>query len=107
MEAVTAVEHLERSRAYHTFHAGKTIEKIYSAAAQRELDEFVHILEAEGVTVRRPDPLDHARPLVTPHWTSPGGNCPSSNHAHLSSPQDDGANSDPTLGPAPPRSAEG
>jgi glycine amidinotransferase len=74
-EAVTPVEHMERSRQYHDQHAGKHIEGLFSAKAQRELDEFVHILEGEGVTVRRPEPLDHARPIVTPHWTSPGGNC--------------------------------
>ena len=74
-EAVTPNEHLEHSRQYHAQHAGKPIPGIYSAMAQRELDEFIRILEGEGVTIRRPQPMDHARPIVTPHWTSPGGNC--------------------------------
>ena len=74
-EAVTPVEHLERSRKYHALHAGKPIEGVFSGMAQRELDQFVQILEAQGVRVRRPQPLDHARPLVTPFWTSPGGSC--------------------------------
>lgn len=39
------------------------------AAAQRDLDEFIHILEAEGVKVRRPDPFDFSRPFTTPDWT--------------------------------------
>ncbi|MDP9120919.1 MAG: amidinotransferase [Acidobacteriota bacterium] len=43
------------------------------AAARRNLEELVHILEAEGVTVRRPDPIDFARPYKTPDWASPGG----------------------------------
>lgn len=43
------------------------------AAGQRELDGFARLLESEGVSVRRPDPLDHARPYSTPDWTEPGG----------------------------------
>lgn len=43
------------------------------ASAQRDLDEFVHILEAEGVTVRRPEPFDFSRPYTTPDWTCTGG----------------------------------
>ncbi|MEM7201450.1 MAG: amidinotransferase [Planctomycetota bacterium] len=75
LEAVTATEHLDRSRQYHMAHGGSRIAQIYLSAAQRELDRFVEILEGEGVKVRRPDPVDHARPIVTPHWTAPGGNC--------------------------------
>ncbi len=75
LEAVTATEHLERSRTYHLTHGGQRIEAIYCAAAQRELDQFVSILEGAGVTVRRPQPMAHDRPIVTPHWTVPGGNC--------------------------------
>jgi glycine amidinotransferase len=43
------------------------------AAAEQDLTELVHILEGEGVTVRRPDPVDFARPYSTPDWSSPGG----------------------------------
>lgn len=39
----------------------------------RELDELARILEAEGVTVRRPELIDHARPYQTAHWQSAGG----------------------------------
>jgi glycine amidinotransferase len=42
-------------------------------AARRELDEFVAILEREGVKVRRPDPLDCTKPFSTPDWVSPCG----------------------------------
>src|SRR5687768_7243768 len=38
------------------------------AAAKAELEELVRVLEAEGVTVRRPDPVDNTRPYVTPDW---------------------------------------
>jgi len=46
--------------------------------AQRELEEFIHILEAEGVTVRRPDLVDHGRSFATPNWKSRGytASCP-------------------------------
>lgn len=40
---------------------------------RRELDEFVRILEAEGVTVTRPDVMDHSRPFATPDWACRGG----------------------------------
>lgn len=36
--------------------------------AEKELDEFISILEGEGVTVRRPDIRDHSKPLEAPHW---------------------------------------
>lgn len=38
-------------------------------AAQADLAEFVHILEAEGVQVRRPAPFDFSRPLSTPDFS--------------------------------------
>ena len=40
--------------------------------AQKELDEFIHILEAEGVKVRRPDVIDHHKKFSTPYWKSRG-----------------------------------
>ncbi len=46
--------------------------RMLTGAAQRELDEFIHILEAEGVTVRRPDPIDWKRRVRTPDWESTG-----------------------------------
>lgn len=74
-EAVTAVEHLERSAKYHRANGGKPIEQLHRAPAQRELDQLVSILKAEGVKVRRPDPIDHTRPITTPLWSTQGGNC--------------------------------
>jgi hypothetical protein len=38
-------------------HAGEQFPTELVAAAGKELEEFVHILEAEGVKVRRPEPI--------------------------------------------------
>lgn len=53
-------------------NAGKSFpaERIRSASA--ELDELAHILEAEGVTVRRPEPRDHLLSYGAPGWESTG-----------------------------------
>jgi glycine amidinotransferase len=40
--------------------------------AQRELDEFIHILEGEGIKIRRPDFIDFGRLYRSPHWSSRG-----------------------------------
>ncbi len=37
-------------------------------AAKKNLDEFVHILEREGVIVRRPTPYDFSKPYSTPDF---------------------------------------
>jgi glycine amidinotransferase len=42
-------------------------------AGNRDLDRFVEILEGEGVTVRRPERIDHSRPFATPDWSVAGG----------------------------------
>ncbi|GAA4080216.1 hypothetical protein GCM10022233_70510 [Streptomyces shaanxiensis] len=46
--------------------------------AQRELDQFVDLLRSLGVTVRRPDVVDHRRHFGTPDWSSRGfcNTCP-------------------------------
>jgi glycine amidinotransferase len=41
-------------------------------AAERQLDEFIHVLEAEGVKVRRPEIIDFKRRFSTPDWSSRG-----------------------------------
>jgi len=58
--------------------SGRRFPRILTAPAQRELDEFIHVLEAEGVTVRRPDPVDWSVAFKTPHWKSKGfcNTCP-------------------------------
>ena len=44
-------------------------------AARRELAEFIHILEAEGVRVRRLDRANFAAPFGTPEWKVTSGFC--------------------------------
>jgi len=44
-------------------------------AARRELAEFIHILEAEGVRVRRLDRANFAAPFGTPEWQVTSGFC--------------------------------
>lgn len=52
--------------------SGKRYPWLLRVRAQRELDGFVSLLEREGVTVRRPDPMDFTRESRTPFWTSTG-----------------------------------
>ncbi|MGW7453580.1 amidinotransferase [Streptomyces sp. NPDC054787] len=46
--------------------------------AQEELDGFIALLQSLGVTVRRPDPVDHRQRYATPDWPSRGfaNSCP-------------------------------
>lgn len=44
-------------------------------AARTELEEFVHILEAEGVRVRRTDAVDYSSSFSTPDWQVSSGFC--------------------------------
>jgi len=44
-------------------------------AARSDLEEFVGVLEAAGVRVRRPDRLDFAAPYGTPDWRVTNGFC--------------------------------
>lgn len=52
--------------------AGQPFPAELVAAAARELEEFVRILEGEGVRVRRPEPIPQRRPYTTLDWTSTG-----------------------------------
>jgi glycine amidinotransferase len=55
------------------FFAGrKNTQKWEIAPAQKELDEFIHILKAEGVKVRQPDIIDHSKKYTAPSWSSKG-----------------------------------
>ncbi|HWL87198.1 MAG TPA: hypothetical protein VNO21_15440 [Polyangiaceae bacterium] len=53
-------------------NAGKPFPAERIAAANKELEEFVHILEAEGVKVRRPEPARSREAYGAPGWTSTG-----------------------------------
>ncbi len=44
-------------------------------AARKDLAEFIHILEAEGIRVRRPDIVNHALPYASPDWEVSCGFC--------------------------------
>lgn len=57
-------------REFFRTHAGQPFPAERIVAARAELEELVHILEGEGVKVRRPDVIDFSRPYATPHWTS-------------------------------------
>lgn len=52
---------------------GNPFPKPLIEAASRELEEFSHILEEEGVIVRRPARLENNKPFSTPNWESLGG----------------------------------
>jgi glycine amidinotransferase len=52
--------------------AGRRYPRAIVEPAQRELDEFVRILEAEGVTVRRPGLMDFSRSFGSPYWKARG-----------------------------------
>ncbi len=58
---------------FYQTHGGKPFPKEQIEAARKDLEGFVHILEAEGVMVRRPDIIDHNVPYSAPGWESPGG----------------------------------
>jgi len=73
--AVVPVEEFEEEKAFHLEAGGCAIPPASLLAAQRELDEFIRVLEGEGVRVRRPDVVDFSKPYGTPHWQSAGGNC--------------------------------
>ncbi|MCA1575873.1 MAG: amidinotransferase [Acidobacteria bacterium] len=53
-------------------NAGKPFPAEQLALAKQELEEFVHILEGEGVRVRRPAPSDQLQEYGAPGWTSTG-----------------------------------
>ena len=47
--------------------------------AERQLDDFAELLGNLGITVLRPDPIDHLFPFQTPDWAVAGGHasaCP-------------------------------
>ncbi|PYP86358.1 MAG: amidinotransferase [Blastocatellia bacterium AA13] len=60
-------------KSFYRSNAGKPFPMEQVQAAERDLEGFVHILEAEGVVVRRPSIVNHARPFSTQDWSAPGG----------------------------------
>jgi glycine amidinotransferase len=70
--ALAATMPVENRRLFEQL-AGRPFPRESVAAANRDLDELVHILEGEGVVVRRPEAIDFSRPYSTPDWRSAGG----------------------------------
>lgn len=60
-------------RPFFQRNGGRSFPRERIEAARRNLEEFVHILESEGVIVRRPEAVDHCRPFETPQWRSRSG----------------------------------
>jgi glycine amidinotransferase len=58
---------------FYREYAGRPFPKETVAAAHEDLEGFVRLLEKEGVKVRRPDVVDHAKPFATPDWRSASG----------------------------------
>ena len=53
-------------------NGGKMFPKEHLEIAKGQLDEFCKMLELEGVTVRRPDDIDHSFEYETPDIKSTG-----------------------------------
>lgn len=53
-------------------NAGRPFPAERIEAARRDLEELTHILESEGVTVRRPEPISQRTSYSTLDWTSTG-----------------------------------
>ncbi len=53
--------------------SGKAAPPAFIDAAQNDLDQFVKILESEGVTVRRPEAIPQTASFSTPDWSCPSG----------------------------------
>jgi glycine amidinotransferase len=68
-------ENLKVMQAQCRAYGGKPVPRTIVERAQKDLNEFVHVLEAEGIVVRRPDPLDNSKPYSTPDWQSKSGYC--------------------------------
>ena len=58
---------------------GRPVHPVVVDDAERQLEHFAEQLASLGITVRRPDPVDHGISLQTPDWEAPGGHasaCP-------------------------------
>lgn len=54
-------------------NGGKLFPENLIAAAKKDLNELCHVLETEGVTVRRPDTVYFNKPYSAPEWSCKGG----------------------------------
>lgn len=58
---------------FYKENGGKSFPANEIKAAEHDLGEFIRILEGEGVTVRRPDPISFSRSFGTMDWSAKGG----------------------------------
>jgi glycine amidinotransferase len=63
----------ENKHEFFKRNGGKPFPPEQIEAGRKELEEFVRILEGEGVKVVRPDVVQHSKPYSTPDWSSPSG----------------------------------
>lgn len=54
-------------------YGGQLFPKELIDAGERELNELIHILEMEGVNVRRPEAVNYTTAYATPDWSSESG----------------------------------
>jgi glycine amidinotransferase len=73
-DACTHADHVDEIRMIHQELGGQPRPAGQIHVVQKQLDEFVHILQAEGVKVVRPTGLENARRFATMDWESEGGN---------------------------------
>src|SRR5689334_3971346 len=71
-EAIVPADYVETVKAFHEARGGRRHKDVHLPEAQKQLDHFVHVLESEGVIVRRPDPIDVGKPFSTPEFSSQG-----------------------------------
>lgn len=60
-------------RDFYKKNGGKPFPKEQIEAGKKDLEEFVHILESEGVVVKRPDPIDFSKSYSTLDWNCKSG----------------------------------
>lgn len=58
---------------FYKQNGGKPFPKEQIEAGKKNLEEFVHILESEGITVKRPEPIDFSKSYSTLDWKVEGG----------------------------------
>ncbi len=70
---VTMVGNLPaRAARLYPLLAGRRYPRLLVRPAQRELEGFIHLLESEGITVRRPEIVDFSVRYASPQWRSNG-----------------------------------
>ena len=62
-----------RDWTFYQEHGGKSFPRELVNQAELEIEELCRVLEHEGVTVRRPEPVDYSVEYKTPDFHSPSG----------------------------------